>query len=102
MKRGSSPFDIISLLGADAQRLPVDDSTRVSAGTAEPEESPARPVRPELMPNPDPELLNEILDSISLPLCIRSAHDLSVLAANPAALACGIFVPSSRSSSQNI
>jgi len=102
MKRVSSPFDIISLLRADAQRLPVDDSIRVSADTIAPEESPASSVRPEQMPNPDPALLAEILDSISLPVCIRSAHDLSVLIANTAALACGIFVPISKGPSQGI
>ncbi len=102
MKRESSPFDIISLLGADAQRAPADENIRGGAEPAAPEASAARPVRAGLMSNPEAAFLIEIIDSISLPLCIRSADDLSVLVANTAALACGIFVPSSKSSSQNV
>ncbi len=48
----------------------------------------------------DHELLVEVIDAISFPLCIRRASDLSVLAANAAALANGVFAPSARSLSE--
>jgi two-component system sensor histidine kinase/response regulator len=44
----------------------------------------------------DRTLLLEIIDSISIPLCIRNASDASILTANAAALVSGVFVPDPR------
>lgn len=48
----------------------------------------------------DHGLLVELIDAISFPLCIRRASDLSVLAANAAALVSGVFEPSAKSLSE--
>ncbi len=54
----------------------------------------------ERMTDVDHVLLTELIDAISLPMCVMSVPDLSVVAANAAALVSGIFVQGARSGLQ--
>ena len=93
MGRELRPLDLARLLQTDTHSAHEDKLMgRDVAGTAF-DASIAPPRRLEELLKLDHALLVEIIDSISIPLCIRSAHDLSVIVTNAAALASGIFVP---------
>jgi two-component system sensor histidine kinase/response regulator len=100
MNRDLTPFNLNRLLQSVARDSTKDEWIHGDAAGPALETILAHPRPSEQMGELDETLLVEIIDSISIPLCIRSAHDLSVIAANAAALANGIFEPSSRGAPQ--
>ncbi|HVO77158.1 MAG TPA: PAS domain S-box protein, partial [Candidatus Bathyarchaeia archaeon] len=101
MEREPKPFDLFGLLRANPTPTSASDGSRESALRADSGTSPAAVRRHEAIPGLELSVLAEIADAISIPLCIRTAQDLSVLVANAASLACGIFEPGSKGSFQS-
>ena len=93
MGRELKPLDLARLLQADAHGAHENELMRRDVAGAAFDASSSPPRRIEELLKLDHALLVAIIDSISIPLCIRSARDLSVIVANAAALASGIFVP---------
>ncbi|MDD4857016.1 MAG: response regulator [Candidatus Krumholzibacteria bacterium] len=100
MNRDLAPSNLNILLQSVMRDAPEDEWIRRDFAGAAIETILERARPDEHKSDFDETLLGEIIDSSSIPLCIRSAHDLSVIVANAAALANGIFEPPSRGASQ--
>jgi two-component system sensor histidine kinase/response regulator len=101
MNRDLTPFGLSRLLQSAVRENPGDEWIHGDVAAASEDAPPAQQRSSDGMPDLNEALLAEIIDSISIPLCIRDARDLSVLMANAAALANGIFVLSSRGAPQH-
>ena len=95
MKLELRPFDRPGLRQAETHRAHEEELIRRDVAQATFDAALDRPRLNGGIACLDPALFTEIIDSISIPLCIRDARDLSVVAANAAALASGMFAQQS-------
>jgi two-component system sensor histidine kinase/response regulator len=93
MKIDHTPAALGALMESVGRLVPADELIRARPSAALGERT--------TLEKPDTSLaaldrpfLADILDSISIPLCVRSGRDLTVILSNASALASGIFVPS--------
>jgi len=100
MKWHGESSDIERLLQVESHHAHEDELVRreTTLGVLAPALAPRQPL--EKTPLADHALLTELIDAISLPMCVMRVRDLSIVAANAAALVSGVFVQSARSGPQ--